>query len=141
MGIERDERRYCLNALIAEDDFTSRMFLQKLISPYGTCHVVMDGKEAVQAFQMAWEENKPYDMICMDIMMPNMDGLEAVRMIREMETQMGVKQINKVFIIITSSLSESDDITSSMKAGANWYLLKPIDGHVLLKKLRELSLI
>jgi CheY-like chemotaxis protein len=77
----------------------------------------------------------------MDIMMPNMDGYEAARKIREMETQMGVKQINKVFIMMTSSLSEPDDITNAMKAGASWYLLKPIDGHALLKKLRELSLI
>jgi two-component system chemotaxis response regulator CheY len=130
-----------MKMLIADDDFTSRMLLQKIISPYGTSHVVIDGNEAVQAFQMAWEENKPYDLICMDIMMPNMDGNEAVRKIREMEMQMGVKQMNKVFIMMTSSLSESDDIKNAMKAGASWYLLKPIDGQKLLNKLRELKLI
>lgn len=130
-----------MKILIAEDDFTSRMLLQKIISQYGTSHVVIDGNEAVQAFQMAWEENKPYDLICMDIMMPNMDGNEAVRKIREMEIQMGIKQMNKVFIMMTSSLSESDDIKNAMKAGANWYLLKPIDGQKLLNKLRELNLI
>jgi len=127
--------------LIADDDFTSRMILQKIISPYGTCHVVMDGNEAVQAFQIAWEENKPYDLICMDIMMPNLNGSEAVKKIREIETQKGVKQINKVFIMMTSSLSESEDVKNAMNAGANWYLLKPLNAQNLLNKLRELNLI
>jgi len=130
-----------MKMLIVDDDFTSRMLFQQIFSPYGTCHVVIDGNEAVQAFQMAWEENKPYDLICMDIMMPNMDGHEAVRKIREMETQMGVKQMNKVYITMTSSLSESDDIKNAMKAGADWYLLKPVDKQKLLNKLRELNLI
>ena len=74
-----------MRTLIVEDDFTNRMILRGFLSPYGECDIVIDGNEAIQAVKMAWEENKPYDLICMDIMMPNMDGQEAVTKIHEMK--------------------------------------------------------
>lgn len=130
-----------MRALIVEDDFTNRMILRGFLSPYGECDIVIDGNEAIQAVKMAWDENKPYDLICMDIMMPNMDGQEAIEKIREMEVQMGIRQNNKAIIIMTTSRAESDDVKNAMAAGAAWYLVKPIDRKKLLDKLRELNLI
>jgi two-component system, chemotaxis family, chemotaxis protein CheY len=130
-----------MRTLIVEDDFTNRMILRGFLSPYGECDIVIDGNEAIQAVKMAWDEKKPYDLICMDIMMPNMDGQEAIGKIREMEEQMKIRQNNKAIIIMTTSRADSDDIKNAMKAGATWYLIKPIDRKKLLYKLRELNLI
>lgn len=130
-----------MRALIVEDDFTSRMILRGFLSPYGECDIVIDGNEAIQAVKMAWDENKPYDLICMDIMLPNIDGQAAIEKIREMEEQMRIRQNNKAIIIMTTSRAETDDIKNAMKAGASWYLIKPIDRKKLLYKLRELNLI
>jgi two-component system chemotaxis response regulator CheY len=130
-----------MRALIVVDDFNNRMILRGFLSPYGECDIVVDGDEAIQAVKMAWDENKPYDLICMDIMMPNMDGQEAIEKIRDMEVQAGIRQNNKAFIIMTTSRAESDDVKNAMKAGATWYLVKPIDRKKLLDKLRELNLI
>jgi two-component system chemotaxis response regulator CheY len=47
------KKRRIMKTLIVEDDFTSRLFLQKILSPYGECHIAVNGNEAVQAFQMA----------------------------------------------------------------------------------------
>ena len=71
-----------MKILVVEDDFGSRRMMQKLLEPYGDVDVVVDGEEAVEAFKMAWEESTPYDMIFMDIMMPKMDGHEALKRIR-----------------------------------------------------------
>jgi two-component system chemotaxis response regulator CheY len=71
-----------MRILIVEDDFGSRRLMQKLVSDYGQCDVVVDGEEAVEAFRLAWEENSPYDVIFLDIMLPKMDGQEALRRIR-----------------------------------------------------------
>ena len=68
-----------LRILLAEDDFTSRLLLQTFLSRYGECHIAVNGREAVAAFRLALEQGQRYDLICMDIMMPEMDGGEAVR--------------------------------------------------------------
>ncbi len=74
-----------LRVLLVEDDFTSRLLLQTFLSRYGDCHIAVNGHEAVEAFRDALARGQRYDMICMDIMMPEMDGGEAVRQIRAME--------------------------------------------------------
>ena len=70
-----------LRMLLVEDDFASRLLLQIFLSRHGECHVAVNGREAVEAFRYASERGQPYDLICMDIMMPEMDGREAVRQI------------------------------------------------------------
>jgi two-component system, chemotaxis family, chemotaxis protein CheY len=136
--VEEEKR---MKALIVEDELTNRMIMKKFLSPYGECDFVVDGNEAIQAFKMAWEENKPYNLICMDIMMPKMNGHEAMRKIRELEVQLGIKVNNKAVIIMTTSRADSDDIKNALEAKVAWYLLKPIDREKLLHKLRELNVI
>ena len=74
-----------MKILIAEDEFVSRTKLEKILSSYGECHVTVDGSEALLAFKAALETNEPYDLICLDILMPKMDGHEALQEIRKME--------------------------------------------------------
>ena len=80
-----------MRVLIVEDDFVARRVLKEILSPYGECDIVVDGEEAVQAFRLAWEDEEPYDLICMDIMMPNVDGHESLKRIRLIEQEMGNK--------------------------------------------------
>ena len=72
-----------MRILIVEDEITCRMLLKEILSLYGDCDIAVDGEQAIYAFRLAWEENKPYDLICMDIMMPNIDGQKALEKIRE----------------------------------------------------------
>jgi two-component system chemotaxis response regulator CheY len=68
-----------MKILVVEDDFTSRILLQRYLSSYGDCHIAINGKEAVGAFKDSLKENQPYDLICMDIIMPEMSGQEALK--------------------------------------------------------------
>ena len=63
-----------MKTLIVEDDFTSRLLLQELLRRFGPCHVAVNGVEAVDAVTAALTANAPYDLICLDIMMPVMGG-------------------------------------------------------------------
>ncbi len=74
-----------MRILLAEDDLTSRMFMQKYLSRYGECDVVMNGLEAIDKVERSIQDNKMYDFICLDIMMPKVNGLTALKEIRKLE--------------------------------------------------------
>ena len=74
-----------MKILIAEDDLTSRQFISKYMSAYGECDVTVDGIEAIEAFIIGLDSKNPYDLICLDVMMPKVDGIKALKTIRELE--------------------------------------------------------
>src|ERR1035438_5882021 len=99
-----------LRSLVVEDDFTSRLLLQTFLSRYGDCHIAVNGREAVQAFRLAQEQGQPYDLICMDIMMPEMDGREAVRQVRTMEEAQGVLSTAGAKIVMTTAVDDIKEV-------------------------------
>jgi two-component system chemotaxis response regulator CheY len=127
--------------LLVEDDFTSRLLLQSLLSHYGECHIAVNGREAVTAFRAARESGQAYDLICMDIMMPELDGQTAVKEIRALEEAAGTLSSNGVKIIMTTALDDVKSVMDSFMALCDAYLFKPIDKGKLLDHLRELHLI
>lgn len=131
-----------MRALIVEDDFTSRKILQKILAPYGEADVAVNGKEAVTAFNSAFDEARPYDLVCMDIMMPEMDGQEALRRIRGIEKTRGVPPSEEVRVVMTTALDDPKNVVEAYyKGGATSYVPKPIDKHMLLHLLKSLELI
>jgi two-component system chemotaxis response regulator CheY len=129
-----------MKLLVVEDDFGSRRMMQKLLERYGGVDVVVDGEEAVEAFRMAWEESAPYDVIFMDIMMPKMDGHEALKRLRELERDMGVKPADEAKVIMTSDLEDPKNVIAAYYGGAaTSYLLKPIDREKLEDELARIG--
>ncbi|HPY37169.1 MAG TPA: response regulator, partial [Clostridia bacterium] len=106
-----------MRILIAEDDFVSRSFLNKLLSKYGECDIVVDGVETLDAFLMALKENDPYKLICLDIMMPKADGVKALKAIRELEEQYEVKEEDRAKIIMITALAEAQIVQTAFEYG------------------------
>jgi two-component system chemotaxis response regulator CheY len=130
-----------MRALIVEDDFTSRLLLQTFISKYGECHVAVNGKEAVAAFRASLANGQPYDVICMDVMMPEMDGRTAISEIRALEEAGGTFSTHGVKIIMTTALDDPKDVMQAFRVLCDAYLVKPIDTAKLLNQIREFHLI
>ena len=130
-----------MRTLIVEDDFTSRLLLQAFLSRYGECHIAVNGKEALTAFRAAQESGQKYDLICMDIMMPEMDGQTAVKEIRALEEDGGTLSTQGVKIIMTTALDDVKNVVESFKSLCDAYLFKPIDRDKLLDHLRDLHLV
>lgn len=130
-----------MRVLIAEDDFTSRIFLSKFLSKYGECDVVVDGIEALDAYLLSVKDEKPYDLICLDIMMPKVDGVKVLKAIRDLETQRGLLPEKRVKIIMTTALAEAEYVQNAFEIGCEAYAAKPIDTEKLVEVLQKLKLI
>lgn len=130
-----------MKILIAEDDLASRKFLQKLLSPYGQCDVVVDGLETIDAVLLALKDEEPYDLICLDIMMPKVDGVKALKTIRQLERQKGIIPEKQAKIIMTTALAETEFVKSAFDYGCEGYAAKPIDAQKFLQVLKNLGLI
>ena len=130
-----------MKTLIVEDEFISRRLLQAILGPYGICDAAVNGKEAVEAFTRSWEENCPYDLICLDILLPEMDGHEVLSEIRRLEAQRSLKIADAVKVIMTTVLKDPNNIMKAFKNNCEEYLSKPIDKQKLLQKIRRMGLI
>ena len=122
-----------MRILIAEDDFASRKAILKFLSAYGECDVTVDGMEAIDAFMMALEEEDPYDLICLDVMMPVMDGYQALKNIRDIEREHNVDPADQARVIMTTALNE-ENVKKAFELGCTVYCAKPID----LEKLKDM---
>jgi two-component system chemotaxis response regulator CheY len=102
-----------MKTLIVEDDFICRVVLQKLLGAYGECHVAVNGKEAVAVFQQALKTRQSYDLVCLDILMPEMDGQVALKAIRDAEESVGIYSHRGAKIIMTTALSDVQNIMTA----------------------------
>jgi two-component system, chemotaxis family, chemotaxis protein CheY len=130
-----------MRILIAEDDMVSRKFLFKFMSQYGDCDMTVDGLETLDAFLMAIQEGNPYDLVCLDIMMPKADGVKALKAMRDLERQKGILPENCSKIIMTTALSETQLVQSTFEIGCDAYAAKPIDTGKLVEVMKKLGLI
>jgi two-component system chemotaxis response regulator CheY len=129
-----------LRVLLVEDDFASRLLLQTFLSGYGECHIAVNGREAVEAFRSVLERGQRYDLICMDIMMPEMDGREAVRQVRALEKARGILSTGAK-IIMTTAVRDIKDVIRCFQELCDGYLMKPIDLAELLSQMSSYKLI
>jgi two-component system chemotaxis response regulator CheY len=130
-----------MKTLIVEDDFTSRILLQEMLQPYGEIHIAVNGREAVEAVRYAMELQEPYVLVCLDVMMPEMDGLTALKKIRDLEGQKRISSSNNVKIIMTTALNDLKDVTAAYHELCDGYLVKPLGRSKLVEQLRTLALI
>ena len=130
-----------IKTLIVEDDFTSRLLIQEFLKSYGPCHIATNGREAIEAVCLALDDNEPYDLICLDVMMPGMDGQEALREIRIQEEKSGVQYADGAKIVMTTALDDTKSVFSAFHELCDSYLTKPLRKETLLEELRKLKLI
>ncbi|MBF0213848.1 MAG: response regulator [Magnetococcales bacterium] len=125
-----------MKILIADDELNNRMLLHQYLATWGTCDLVHHGAEAVEAFEMAASEGKPYDLICMDRFMPNMQGEDALILIRELEVQWGLAPLQRAMVLLISG-EETPLSPDCTQDGFTDRLLKPITQEQLYDCLRQ----
>ena len=130
-----------LKILLAEDDFATRKFMLKFLEKYGEVDVTVDGMEAVDAFLMSLEDEEPYDLVCLDVMMPVMDGYQALMGIRNIEKQRNIAQEDMVKVIMTTELNDERNVKKAFELGCTVYSGKPLNVDKFEEVLTKLGLI
>jgi len=130
-----------MKILIVEDDATSKFILNKILERYGECHLVSNGREAVDAFTRAFEEGQPFDVICLDLMMPVMNGHQTLAEIRSFEDSRQLGESDRVKVIVISALCDEENIFKAYRGECEAYLVKPIEQNKIADALHSLGLI
>ncbi|WP_319542735.1 response regulator [uncultured Pseudodesulfovibrio sp.] len=129
-----------MRALIVEDEFLSRKVLRSFLMTLFDVDIVVNGREAVDAFELSHAEQRPYDLILMDIMMPEVDGIEALQKIRSIEMDKGYRP--RVKVIMTTALDDPQTVIKTFYDGeASAYIVKPIAKEKLYNELEKLGLL
>lgn len=127
--------------LIVEDDLNSRLLLEVYLSPYGAISTASNGKEAIDAYVEALDKGHPFHLICMDIMMPEMNGHEALAEIRRIERERDMDMSSRAKVIMTTALKDNMNAQKAYyEEGCQAYLVKPIKKKAVTDWLERLGL-
>ncbi len=124
--------------LIVEDDQISQKMLQDILKQLGECELASDGKEAISKFDEALKASSPFDMVFLDIMMPEVSGMDALEKIRSLEEENGIMGLDGTKIIMISALSDKEHVLGSFKKGCEAYINKPYNRDEILKKVNDI---
>lgn len=130
-----------IRCLIVDDDRVCRELLRDMLESVADCDFAYDGSEAVDVVRLALEDRTPYDLICMDIMMPGMDGHEALAAVRELEAKSGIRCADGVKVVMTTALRDSKHCIQSFREGCECYVTKPVKHDEFFSKLQALDLL
>jgi two-component system chemotaxis response regulator CheY len=130
-----------MKSIVADDVLVIRRLLQRALSTYGQCDAAVNGTETVTKFFQSHEEKDPYNLICLDILMPQKSGLQVIKDIREFEEKNNITTKQRVKIIMTTILQDQRVVEQAQEYGCDGYMVKPIDLRKLLSLIRKFGLI
>lgn len=121
-----------MRALVVEDDYASRIVMKKFLAEIGSWEVVLaeDGIRGVDAFLQAHKDGLPFKLVCLDIMLPRVDGINALRIMRELEREHAYVPAT---VLMTTALYDKEKVDEAFRLGCQAYSTKPLD----LKKIKD----
>lgn len=130
-----------MKILIVDDSFITRQMIKNTLSPLGECDIAVNGEEAILAYKLAFEAQQPYQLICMDLLMPVMDGNQALRAIRTFEEASRISVIHRVKIIMITACDDAGNrIDPHFVNESTSILVKPFTAEDLLRETINLGL-
>ena len=127
-----------LNILVVDDDSASRELMQVFLSEYGQCSRAANGAETIEIVAKSLNDKDPFDLICLDIMMPEVDGLEALKAIRQLEQEAGIAEADRAKVLMTTAANQISKTMKAFHFGCSGYLVKPISKENLAKEIDKL---
>lgn len=132
-----------LKILIVDDEFISRTLLGEMLAPFGACYFVTNGIEAITILEKSYNEpNNRFDLVCIDIFMPEMNGHQVLREMRRIEQRKEIDRMDAAKVLMVTALDDAKNIMEAMIVGrCQAYLSKPVSRETLVEQLRLLHLL
>ncbi|HBG05199.1 MAG: hypothetical protein A2075_08675 [Geobacteraceae bacterium GWC2_58_44] len=131
-----------MRCLVAEDNDLARDMLTFFLADHAEVETAANGLEAVERFRQGLAAQSPFDLVLLDIVMPEMDGQEALKLIRQAERENSVETERKAVIIMTTALHSPENMVDALWDGdCTDYLVKPIVRADLMAMLRRYRLL
>jgi len=128
-----------MKVLIVEDDLMCRTYMQKIMQPFAEYDIAVNGQEAVNLFKKAVDAQQYYNLVLLDINLPILDGQQVLQQIRAMETEAGIAQDSASKVVMTTALSDNDNIMKAFENMCEGYIVKPFRKEVVISQLRALG--
>jgi two-component system chemotaxis response regulator CheY len=130
-----------MRCLVVDDDPVCRKVLAAALKPYGEISEATTGREAVEQVRQALLGDRHFDLITLDIMMPDMDGQAALVSIRSLEVVKGLPSGHGAKVLMTTALNDGKNVLAAFREQCSGYLIKPIELEKLYLELGKLGLI
>lgn len=130
-----------IKALIVEDVFLIQRLLENILGPYAQCIGVANGVDAVNAYTSHYFNGEPFDLVCLDIFLPGMDGIEVLQSIRDFEGEINLEDKERTKIVMVTSMANHNMMKKAHQIGCNGYITKPFSKDEILSTLLTLGLI
>jgi len=125
-----------LKTLIVDDEFFNRRLLRKLLEPYGLCTEATNGLEALREYRASIKTAPRFNLMLLDIMMPTMDGLEALAKIRILERENQIADNDQIKVIMVTTLADQDSVLAAKEFDVAGYILKPYNRKRLMDEIQ-----
>ncbi|MGL1901860.1 MAG: response regulator [Fibrobacterales bacterium] len=133
-----------MKILIVEDDFINIKVIKHLADKYGDTDLALDGNEAVETVTKEVEAGSHFDLILLDIMMPEKDGIAALKEIRELEHKHGLfhgSDGKGAKIIMVTASNDRKNFLNAFKEQCDGYIQKPVTPDKFEDALKKVDLI
>ena len=128
-----------MKSLVVDDEQMSRTMLSTILEGHGDCVQAATGEEAVTLYGEALDSGAPFDLVCLDIGMPVLDGLSALQRLRDIEQSHGEEGKCRVFM--TTASNHYEDLSAAFFNGrCDEYLLKPFSREEMTQLLTRYAL-
>lgn len=124
-----------MRTLIIDDSEVNAQVLSAYLDPFGECRCATSGQAGLEMFEKAIDDAAPYGLICLDIMMPEMDGHAVLSQIRDLEKRRRIDSVDQVKIIMTTVAPPKGNLMKAFSGQCDGFLSKPISKDMLYKEL------
>jgi HD-like signal output (HDOD) protein/CheY-like chemotaxis protein len=128
-----------MRVLIVDDEPVSRNLLEKVMRDIAECEAADSGVTAIVAYKKALETWAPFDLMTLDISMPEMNGKEVLNQIRKIEKDKGIQRDRQIKIFMVSGHSDKETIVRCVEIGCDDFISKPFNKRIIAGKLEKLG--
>jgi two-component system chemotaxis response regulator CheY len=127
-----------MKILVIDDEFVALARIKAFLKKIGDCDTSTNPKEALMQYRDAIEKGEPYNLVTIDIDMPQLDGFEVLKIMEQIERRLGVNPAKKLMV---SAGGTVDNVLAAKDMRCEGFIVKPIDKKSLFDKIRDMGFI